>query len=47
MDGAVVLNYYEIMNIDKWVCLAILIGMAAFYRTIFFLTLKWKERASR
>lgn len=47
VDGAVVLNYYEIMNIDKWVCLAILIGMAAFYRTIFFLTLKWKERASR
>lgn len=29
---------------DKWVCIAILVGMAAFYRVVFMLTLKWKER---
>lgn len=30
----------------QWVCLAILVGMAAFYRTLFFVTLKLKERKS-
>ncbi|PSC72150.1 ABC transporter G family member 11-like [Micractinium conductrix] len=44
LDGQAVLTYYDIMNVDKWVCLAILAGMAAFYRTLFFLVLKLKER---
>lgn len=32
------------MSVDKGVCIAILIGMAAFYRLLFVLTLKLKER---
>lgn len=47
VSGAGVLSYYEIMDINKWVCLAILAGMALFYRTLFFLTLKLKEARSR
>lgn len=31
----------------QWVCLAILAGMALFYRTLFFGVLKYKERKSR
>ena len=44
--NAYVLTYYEIMDIDKWVCLAILAGMAAVYRVLFFVTLKLKESRS-
>lgn len=44
--NAQVLRYYEIMDINKWVCLAILAGNAAVYRVLFFITLKLKERRS-
>lgn len=44
--GTEVLAYYEIMDIDKWVCLAILAGMAAGYRVLFFATLKFREGRS-
>ena len=47
VDGAGVLDYYEIMDVDKWVVLAILAAMAAFYRVVFLLTLHVKERKSR
>lgn len=47
MDGQAILNYYEIMDINKWVCLAILVGMAFFYRTLFFGVLKLKEWKSK
>lgn len=35
------------VQIDKWVCFAILVGMAFFYRAVFFLTLKWREIRSK
>lgn len=47
VDGSQVLEYYEIMDINKWVTLTILMGMALLYRTCFFFTLKWKERHTK
>lgn len=46
VDNAFVLSYYEVLDINKWVNLAILAGMAFFYRILFFLTLKYKESKS-
>lgn len=42
-----VLEYYEILDLNKWVSFGILFGMAVFYRFVFFFTLKLKEMKSR
>lgn len=47
VPGSAVLQYYEIMDVNKWVCLVILAGMALFYRTLFFASLKFQEARSR
>jgi ABC-type multidrug transport system permease subunit len=43
LNGDLVLSYYEIMDINKWICMVILACMAVFYRGLFFAALKWKE----
>ena len=47
VSGDDVLNYYEIMNIDQWICFLILICMVVFYRLMFLSTLMLKEWMSR
>lgn len=47
ITGEDVLQYWSILDIDKWVSLAILIGMALFYRAVFATTLKLKEVLSK
>lgn len=47
LSGDAVLNYYEIMNINKWVDFVILLGMILFYRTAFWATLRLKEAWSK
>lgn len=47
--GAPVLPAFEQLPLFllQWACFGILLGMAALYRSVFFLTLKIKERKSR
>jgi hypothetical protein len=47
LSGAEVLEYYEIMDINKWVDLLILFAMAAGYRVLFLVTLHLKEGRSK
>ena len=47
VSGEQVLAYYEIMDINKWVCFVILIGNMVFYRTMCWATLKLKESWSK
>lgn len=47
LTGDDVLNYYEIMNINKWICFLILFCMVIFYRLVFLSTLMLKEWMSR
>lgn len=47
VDGDYVLNYYEIMNINKWICFLILFCMVVFYRGLFLVTLMTKEWLSK
>jgi len=42
-----VLQYYEIMNINKWICFLILVCMMIFYRVMFWGTLRLKEAWSK
>ena len=46
-SGDQVLKYWSILDVDKWISLAILIGMALFYRALFATTLKLKEVLSK
>ena len=41
--GDQVLDYYEIMDINKWICFLILFCMVVFYRCMFLSTLMMKE----
>ena len=41
--GDEVLDYYEIMDINKWICFVILFCMVIFYRCMFLSTLMLKE----
>ena len=45
--GDQVLQYYEIMNINKWICFLILFCMVIFYRLVFLSTLMMKEWMAR
>jgi hypothetical protein len=47
VDGSFVLDYYEIMDINQWICFLILICMAVFYRILFLATLSLKEWMAR
>lgn len=47
VSGDDVLSYYEIMDIDKWICFLILICMVVFYRVLFLGTLVAKEKLSK
>lgn len=47
LTGAEVLAYWQVLDVNKWVVLAILAAMAAFYRVAFLATLHVKERKSR
>lgn len=47
VSGAAVLDYYEIMAIEKWVTFGILSGWALLYRTLFFAILKYREMMKR
>ena len=47
VSGDFVLNYYEIMDLNKWICFLILCCMVVFYRLIFLSTLMLKEWMSR
>jgi hypothetical protein len=45
--GEEVLDYWSVLDINKWVSLVILAGMALLYRGIFAATLKLKEMRSK
>lgn len=47
LTGDDVLGYYEIMNIDKWICFLILVCNMVFYRVMCFVTLNLKEKWSK
>lgn len=47
LSGDEVLNYYEIMNINKWIDFVILLAMVFFYRAAFWATLRVKEYLSK
>jgi hypothetical protein len=47
VTGQEVLDYYEIMDINKWICFLILMCMVVFYRLMFLSTLMLKEFWSR
>jgi len=47
VDGDYVLSYYEIMDINQWICFLILICMVVFYRLLFLSTLMLKEWMAR
>ena len=44
LNGADVLSYYDILSVNKWICLLILICNVVFYRTLCWATLKIKEK---
>lgn len=49
MTGNQVLQYYDmdLLPISKWISFVVLIGWVVFYRTMFFATLRFKERKSK